>query len=1561
MDNPQQPLIKLLIVSTVLLLSLNQGARADYATTWPPGSCSTVAAVPMTATVNASTPSIQLNFPRPGAYQIFRKDAAATTWGSALTTLPANSTTWTDSAVSVGQLYEYKAIMTDGTKSLHVANPQTFVGGTDPPIGYLLSGIAVDETQPRGRVVLVVTTDVQANLPTELAQYQADLVADGWFVHVISVPRAVSYDVAGVNALATVTVTSGGTGYTTGTPVGLSQVSGTSTPTAIGTLTIVNGTTSIAVTAGGGGFSVGSPLYITKTPSGGVLPGSGAVLSVGSIVSGTTNPVPIRDQIKAIYTAYPGEVKNVILLGKVPACRTGGPFVWDPDGHGVNVAGYGADGFYANMTGTWTDTSSNYQYMGANDISTSSGKLNLPGDNKYDQYYMAQTGGVADMGFGRIDLSNNILGEYEALRTYFNKLHRYKVASPDFLPGRKIALRTGAFPNIDETCWTGALAISGALSNVDVVKTLPTVPNYMDADAAYTAANGPYLFYFKGNGGPQNSVGGKAVFWTGMQSHWGWWFNSTVTSSENTMALRLGEDSYTLSFTWDIFGTRYFYHRMGMGLDAGDMMRVSINNVDSIVGTYSFVTDAAGTHAPCLMPVTGGLFMNHFGDPTLRLYMFAPPTNLSVLSTGGHPVLTWTASTEPTILGYHVYRTPLASGVATGPAQRITASPIAATTYTDNDPTAGQNTGQWSYMVRAIRLETTGAGTFYNASLGASQPIDMTNAPATLQITTPSPLSDAYWNTAYQTSLTATGGTHLFNWTILSGSLPPGLSLAANGMISGSATTAGIYNFTAQVTDALGATAQKAFTITALSNNAVIIRPEASSYMYSTAPDRVQGATESIIVSGKTSLIQKSLLRFNLAGLSINNSFVSAKLRLFVGPTTQANCNAILQAALSADAAGAAWVVDTVTYNTMPADNPSSPTTLATAYPVAGSYLDIDVTPQLRTYLAGYSSGKINFKLSTASQQTVNLSSAFSYGGAIPQLIIQTTNAPLISITSPAISPAYLNMNSGLLITASATAIPATAANLATSWMKLSGPGTVTFSTPNQPSTTATFSAAGDYVLRLSAADGVLQSAKDITVRVLYVPASTSPVTGPTDGLVLRLPFDESSGTTATDVSGVSPANSGSLAGTTNPAWTPAGGRIGGALTFSGTGQRVDIPDSATNLFDGTAQMSASFWMYASAVSSSSTTYNPIISKRTASFSKESYAMSLRGAAAAPWKMYFDINNKSLVSTVAFSLNIWYHVVMVFDGTAAQNLRLYVNGTPDTFGTIAQATVPRNATSPLRIGALDSADPIGWNGLIDEVRIYNRALTLAEVQDLYAAAPSNIGPKITLNNASVTGTAGSPVAVGATVTDDGVPQAVQVGWSKQSGPGSVVFSDPISPTSNATASAAGSYGLRITANDGSITTFADVAASFEASGGIESWRQLHFGTTENSGDAADDANPKHDGLRNLLKYVLGLDPNTDYSNSPLAPKGRMEDVGGENRLTFTFTRDTAVTDATLSVEVVNDLTSAIWTTIDPLNPANQVEVLDNTPSAGLQTITVKDTQPVTSATKRFMRLKVTRP
>ena len=93
-----------------------------------------------------------------------------------------------------------------------------------------------------------------------------------------------------------------------------------------------------------------------------------------------------------------------------------------------------------------------------------------------------------------------------------------------------------------------------------------------------------------------------------------------------------------------------------------------------------------------------------------------------------------------------------------------------------------------------------------------TQTIALAPPPPSLVITTSSPLSQATVGVTYSNAFAATGGDGLaYNFTVLSGVLPPGLTLSLAGKLAGSPTNPGTFTFTVQVADDSGDTASQSF------------------------------------------------------------------------------------------------------------------------------------------------------------------------------------------------------------------------------------------------------------------------------------------------------------------------------------------------------------------------------------------------------------------------------------------------------------------------------------------------------------------------------------------------------------------------------------------------------------------------------------------------------------------------------------------------------------------------------------------------------------------------------
>jgi hypothetical protein len=146
---------------------------------------------------------------------------------------------------------------------------------------------------------------------------------------------------------------------------------------------------------------------------------------------------------------------------------------------------------------------------------------------------------------------------------------------------------------------------------------------------------------------------------------------------------------------------------MGLGETLGFGTRLTQNNGGN------------GLYQNEINPAAGQIHIALMGDPTLRLHVVAPPTQLNAVTTGNAVNLNWTASTDP-VLGYHVYRASSANTAFV----RLTTSPVNGNSYID--ATGG---GAGRYMVRAVTLQTSPSGSYYNPSVGAFAMVSNSGSP----------------------------------------------------------------------------------------------------------------------------------------------------------------------------------------------------------------------------------------------------------------------------------------------------------------------------------------------------------------------------------------------------------------------------------------------------------------------------------------------------------------------------------------------------------------------------------------------------------------------------------------------------------------------------------------------------------------------------------------------------------------------------------------------------------------------------------------------------------------
>ena len=292
----------------------------------------------------------------------------------------------------------------------------------------------------------------------------------------------------------------------------------------------------------------------------------------------------------------------------------------------------------------------------------------------------------------------------------------------------------------------------------------------------------------------------------------------------------------------------------------------------------------------------------------------------------------------------------------------------------------------------------------------------------------------------------------------------------------------------------------------------------------------------------------------------------------------------------------------------------------------------------------------------------------------------------------------------------------------------------------------------------------------------------------------------------------------------------------------------------------------------------------------------------------------------------------WHFICMTFDGTTAN---LYADG---TLRESATKTAWNLVPSVCYIGCYMNKSAF-WNGPVDDVRIYNRALTATDVSTLYLTAP------MITSGVSVLSTEGQPFSYQITASNNPTGYAATLpAW---------LSLNPASGIITGTATTSGLTSMTVGAINAGGTGSATVSIFVQTP--YAAWQSEMFSSSQlaNPAISGETATPAGDGISNLMKYALDLDPWTNETGG--LPVASIITTGSGNYLALTYTQVISAVDITYTAQVSTDLQSwysgTAYTTL-PTATAN--------PDGITESVTVQAVSPVSSNTpKQYIRLQVT--
>ena len=373
----------------------------------------------------------------------------------------------------------------------------------------------------------------------------------------------------------------------------------------------------------------------------------------------------------------------VLLVGHIA-----GPYSGDiyPDGHTPDHKGaWPADVFYGDIDGVWTDNAVNVT------AATRPENDNIPGDGKWDQ---SQLPSDLELQVGRIDFANMPAfskTEVQMIKSYLDREHSYKMDSIAVIKRGLVDDNFGAMGG--EAFAANAWRNFSPLLGRDSIKSADFIPalNTSSYQWAYGCGGGSYTSC--GGVGTTNNLttnNVNAIFVMVFGSYFG-----DFDAPNCFLRAPLCSNTPALISTW-AGRPNQFHHQMALGEHIGYSTLQSQNNYGAVYGPSN--VGARWIHQSLM------------GDLTLRTDYIKPPGSpgISSSATAG-TTITWTASPDAGVIGYYVYR----SGTEFGMYKRRSGM-LTGTSFVDS---FGSNGTQF-YMVRAVKLQETPSGKYYNLSIG---------------------------------------------------------------------------------------------------------------------------------------------------------------------------------------------------------------------------------------------------------------------------------------------------------------------------------------------------------------------------------------------------------------------------------------------------------------------------------------------------------------------------------------------------------------------------------------------------------------------------------------------------------------------------------------------------------------------------------------------------------------------------------------------------------------------------------------------------------------------------